>query len=247
VEASKADILMKFVDKKRDSVWAESTLDVLKSDPFLQDFEPITEYSDYSNFFEVKSFNYTMKLAPHDDNVGRMSHPRAPSTAAHEAADEFSRWRSATGDAYKKIRFPIEFDNFSFTRTIDGASPLFFNACCNQDSFHSATLVKRVATGGIGGIERVAMGYLRFDFLDVMLTNLDWDDGDLVTESCTFICKAMRIRYRQQRADGSFRDAPAWDPLSFRPSGGFAGAMGGGVEAVWDQKKDGQANGGGGV
>lgn len=249
MDSNKADILMKFVDKKRQPVWAESTLDVLKTDAFLKDFDPASEYADYSNFFEVKSFNYTMKLNPHDDAVSKLSNPRATSSVVHEAADEFSRWRSAKGDEYKKIKFPLAFDNFSFSRVIDGASPLFFGACCNQDSFHSATLVKRVSVGGVSGTERVAMGYLRFDFLDVMITSLDWDDGDLVTESCNFICKAMRVRYRQQQFDGSFRDPATWDPLSFRLDGGrsFGSAMAGGLEAVWDQKKDGQANGGGGM
>jgi type VI protein secretion system component Hcp len=232
VNDSKADIVMMFVDKNGDSVWAESTLDVLKSDPFMKDFEPITDYNDYSNFFEVKSFNFTIKLNPRDEGVGALSQTRNQSQSVHAVADQYSRWRSALNDDYKKIRFPIEFDEFSFTRVIDGASPRFFSACCNQDSFKSAALVKRVPMGTHSSATWQSMGYLRFDFRDVMLTNVDWDDGDLVTESCTFICKAMRVRYRQQDADGRFLDAPL---------PGAAG--GGGLEAVWDQKKDGQSNG----
>ena len=71
-----------------------------------------------------------------------------------------------------------------------------------------------------GGIDRMSVGYLRIDFRDVLLTGLAWDDGDMVTERITFICKAMRLRYKPQRADGSLA-SPAPD-------------------AVWDQMKDGQ-------
>ncbi len=46
------------------------------------------------------------------------------------------------------------------------------------------------------------MGFLRFDFRDVLMTGIDWDDGDLVSESCTFICRAMRVRYKQQSVTG---------------------------------------------
>jgi len=240
VEDAKSDIVMMFIDKKGQPVWAESTLDVLKTDAFMKDFERITDYNHYSNFFEVKSFNFTMKLKPHDEAVSALSKPASQSHSVHAVADQFSRWRSAQNDEYKKIRFPIEFDEFSFSRVIDGASPAFFHGCCNQDSFKSAALVKRVAMGGRGGVARQSMGFLRFDFRDILLTNIDWDDGDLVTENCTFICKAMRVRYRQQHADGGFQASSSLGALG-------AGTGIGGLEAVWDQKKDGQSNHNGGA
>ncbi len=222
---SKSDVVMKFVMKGSNPVWAESTLDVLKSDPFMEGFTAVSDYDDYSNFFEVTSFNFTIQVKPQDQGVGALSRqgvgPAAAAAPAGAAQDQFSRWRSATRDEYKKIRFPIEFDTFTFTRMIDGASPSFFSACCNQESFESAALVKRVASGLRGGAARESVGFLRIDFRDVLLTGLAWDDGDMITERCTFICKAMRVRYRQQQPDSGLLPA---------------------TEAVWDQQKDGQAN-----
>jgi len=241
VDDSKSDIVMMFVDNSGAAVLAESTLDVLKGDPFMAAasisgkkvpaFEAITDYNDYSNFFEVKSFNFNIKLNPRDDAQSKLS-GATKSSGAHVVADQFSSWRSASNEDFKRIPLPVDFDNFTFTRVIDGASPRFFDACCNQVSFQSAALVKRVAVGGgAGNAVQRSVGFIRFDFRDVMLTSVDWDDGDLVTESCTFICKAMKVRYRQQRASGKFDDESASG--SGKPGGQ---AHAGGLEANWDQK-----------
>jgi type VI protein secretion system component Hcp len=229
MDESRSDIVMRFVMKGGGPVWAESTLDVLKEDPLMHGFKPISSYDDYSNFFEVTSFSFAVAVKPKEEGVGALSRGTGTHGAnggnAPAAQDQFSRWRSATEEEYRKIRFPLEFDTFTFTRVIDGASPTFFSACCNQESFESAALVKRVASGVRGGTSRESFGYLRLDFKDVLFTGISWDDGDLVTERCTFICKAMRVRYRQQKADSSLLPA---------------------IETVWDQQKDGRADAAGG-
>ena len=218
---------MMFTNKDNSPVLAESTLGVLKGDPLMENFESIKRYSDYSNFFEVTDFSFSVALKPQDEGVGALSQHASQANSgggggrAPAANDQFSRWRSAKNDEYKKIRFPIEFDVFNFERVIDGASPLFFSACCNQESFKSAVLVKRVSTGLHGGGERQSEGFLRLEFRDVFLTGIDWDDGDLVKEKITFICKAMRMRYRQQT---------------------MAGGFGAEIETIWDQDKDGTSN-----
>ena len=97
----------------------------------------------------------------------------------------------------------MEFNAFSFTRLLDAASMPFFNCCCNSVSFKSAALVKRLSVGVVGDNRMRPMGFLRFDFRDVLLTGVNWDDGDLVSESCTFICRAMRVRYKQQDVKGT--------------------------------------------
>ena len=224
-DETKSDIVMKFVMKGGGSVWAESTLGVLKADPFMDGFSAVTDYDDYSNFFEIKTFSFSVAVKPQDEGVGALSKAGQPAGGgggpAQAAHDQFSRWRSATRDEFQKIKFPIEFDTFTFERIIDGASPGFFSACCNQESFESAALVKRISSGVRGGTDRMSFGYLRIDFRDVLLTGLAWDDGDMVTERITFICKAMRVRYRQQQADSSLLPA---------------------TEAIWDQQKDGQSS-----
>ncbi len=209
-----ADIVMKFVYKDNSPVLSESTLDALDSDEMMKDFKPITDYNDYSNFFEVTSFNFTAALRPRDQGVGAFNQQQAATGRAPAATDQFFLWRSAGDPEYKSITFPSVIDSFSFTRVIDGASPIFFGACCNQVSFRSAALVRRFGSGLGGGAQRQSAGFLRMDFKDVLLISVNWSDGALVTESCTFICKAMRLRYRQQNPDSSLLPSieAFWNP-----------------------------------
>lgn len=223
--SSKSDMVMMFIDRSGSPVWAESTLSVLTSDKLMDGFIAAPTLADYSGFFEISSFNFALQLSPQDQGTSKLSQAaQSASGSAPAVQDQFSAWRSASPDQVASMRFPLDFDSFSFSRVIDGASPIFFAACCNQESFLSAALVKRVAVGSVSGSDQQSMGYLRLDFRDVLLTSINWDDGDLVTESCSFICKAMRIRYAPQSPSGA--------PL---PT----------VEVNWDQKKDGSASAGG--
>ena len=201
------DIAMLFVLKDGSAVMAESTLNKVPNDPLMLDFQPITDYNDYSNFFEVTEFSFSLAVKAAEENVGAMSRPGAVSSQLHaqsSSADAaFDRWRSASEAEYRKINFPLSFDTFSFSRVIDGASPTFFQSCARQESFKSAALIKRVSGGLTGAKVRHAQAFMRFDFRDVMLKSLSWDDGDLVTERCSFTCKEFDFRYRQQNPDGS--------------------------------------------
>lgn len=231
-DQTKAELMMRFVLKPTATqaggdVYAESASDIVPDDPFMEGFQA-ADYDDYSNFFDVQSFDFSMAVKPQDDGVGALSNAgRGNGAHGHGgvpvAHDQFSRWRSATEHEYSKIKFPIEFDSFSFTRVIDGASPIFFSACVNQNSFRSATLVKRIASVRTSDGQRLSLGYLRFEFHDVLLTSFAWTDGDLVTETCSFICKKMTIKYRRQRPDSSL--ASPIQPIE------------------WDQKKNGEAGG----
>ncbi len=230
-DAPKYDLIMKFVLKVPGSgspgqagraVYAESALDVTKGDKLMDGFDAAS-YDFYSNFFEVTNFDFSVAVKPQDDSVGAMSQA-GPVTAgpAPAAKDQFSRWRSAKEDEYMNIKkYPIDFDTFSFSRTIDSASPIFFQNCCNQESFFSASLVKRVAATDSVKNMSAPRAYLRFDFADVLLTSFSWSDGDLVTESCTFICKKLTIRYARQKQDNTLLEP---------------------MQVEWDQKKNGEAS-----
>jgi len=88
---------------------------------------------------------------------------------------------------------------------IDSASVTLFEACCGSQTFKSAVFVKRLATGGSNpgqGYGNPGRAFLRIDFEDVMVTSLNWDDGDMLSESCEFICRGFKFQYRRQQADG---------------------------------------------
>lgn len=198
------DLVMKFTLDGQ-PVWAECTLDVASGDTFMSDFSKPTEYDNYSNFFEVDSFTMSMSLDGDDKSTGTLqqSTSRPNSNNANPASGQFARWRSATNSEYKDIHYPLTFDKFTFERVIDHASPIFFQCCCTSKTFDSAVLVKRVSQGQVGGTVRPALGYVRIEFTKVLITGIGWDDGDVVKESCEFICQKMRINYRKQKSQGT--------------------------------------------
>ncbi len=193
MEQSATDLVMKF-SLNGQAVWAESMLDVPPSDRLMKDFRPAADAKKYSNFFEVSSFDMGLALKEADNPVANGKE------AAPAKKTAFARWRSAAPNEYKSIFYPLEFESFSFSRIVDAASPIFFQACCTSQSFDSAVLVKRLSQGG--GKDRPTMAYLRIEFTKVLITGLSWDDGELVKEKCDFICQGMKLTYKQQGADG---------------------------------------------
>ncbi len=208
VDTPKTDTVMKF-EFQGTPVFSECTLEVTKGDTLMDGFKAAQPgvASSYSNFFEVHDFDFEMSLKEGDTKEVMTD------TGA------FARWRSAATSEYKDIKYPLEFDKFTFKRTIDRASPIFFKACCDSTSFDSATLVKRLSQGG----DRPVMGIMRIDFYTVLLTGLDWSDGELIQESCDFICQKMKITLRSQTVDGTISSAKEyvmnWDPDTDRSLG----------------------------
>lgn len=240
-DQSPYDMAMKFVGKGGGTVWAESTLVKDPADELMKDFKPAESLDAYSNFFEVTTFDFGMSVEPDDGEgggggkgagKGRIPPPggrqpgyspsagllmtgpagRGDAAPGTGSSDAFHRWRSATEEEAKKMNFQLHFESFTFTRIVDGASPSFFQNCANQVSFESAALVKRVSRGTLGG-QRLPLAFMRFDFTNVMLKKVSWEDGELVTENCEFVCEKMTFKYRQQKSDGDLK--PVADVAKF--------------------------------
>jgi hypothetical protein len=73
--------------------------------------------------------------------------------------------------------------------------------------FDSAVLVKRLSQGEVGGKSLPSVGYLRIEFFKVHITDINWEDGELVKENCTFKCERMKVIYRKQDDSGRLQ---AW-------------------------------------
>jgi type VI protein secretion system component Hcp len=229
MEQNTTDQVMRFVLKGRD-VWAECVLQIAPNDILMNDFTRDPDYDCYTNFFEVTNFDFSvaMKDTSESTNVIGNQHTHTlgsnparnhqPLQQKSSANKTFARWRSATTNQVKDLAkyYPLEFDQFNFKRVIDRASPTFFKSCCDSTSFDKAVLVKRLSQGDLGGSMKPSIAYLRIEFTEVLITGVSWDDGDLVTESCEFICRGMTITYRQQAPSGSLSsmDKDAWGSTS---------------------------------
>jgi type VI protein secretion system component Hcp len=210
VDQAKTDLVMLF-RLDNGPVLAECALEVAPGDPLMPDFAKNTGYDRYSNFFEVTSFSMSLRLKEEDKSANVLGTPQR--TAGHDAhqpkargTQEFARWRSASQSEYKDIVYPLEFGACNFSRVIDSASPIFFEGCCTSRTFDKAVLVKRIAVGDPDdptSTDRPSLGYLRLEFTDVLITGVNWTDGDLVTEQCDFICRGLTVQYRQQSFPGN--------------------------------------------
>jgi type VI protein secretion system component Hcp len=107
---------------------------------------------------------------------------------------QFQAWRAGGSAGY-----PISVQPITFTRGIDRTSTVFLHHCIKSESFDSASLVKRKASGGnISGEP-----YLRLDFSSVLITNVSWSNDEPVQETVQFISRAITVRYRPQLPDGT--------------------------------------------
>ena len=119
-----------------------------------------------------------------------------PTAGAAEAVHE-------TGKNDTPDMQPIE-----FTRLMDSASTLLMGALIGCTTLPSISIIKRKAAGTANGGE----AYLRLDFSEVLLTDLDWkESSDVVEETGKFIYRKLKISYRPQSQDGSLKPAVTAD------------------------------------
>ncbi len=149
-----------------------------------------------------------MSVKPKDDTVGGQGKLEQKATTRNGIPIDqgsFRAFRIAGRDELKSkaLTFPVEFNSVKITRVIEASSPLLFYACVNNLTFSSASLVKRVSASTKSDKTSRPLGFLRFDFTEVLITSISWSDGDLVDESFDFICKRMDIAYYQQQSDGA--------------------------------------------
>ena len=190
----------------------------LSNDALMESFEE-------GYFFEVEAFDFGVGVNDGEGSSGSGSHGGGgggskKTNALHGSGDEkqgssrgseavksskprFSRFLYppvvSPGQKKPDLNYDIDVHPFSFTRQMDMASPIFFEHCASVTPFARATLVKRKFTGNLGFHE----SYLRIVFTDVLLTAVEWDDGDFIKEKCSFVYRQIDVAYRPQKPDGT--------------------------------------------
>lgn len=189
------------------------------TDPLMLDFEP-------GYYFEVDSFDFGVSVLDSDDaessgleegsgergnNDNYIGGPRRGAAADQKGGGkrgkpakrrrQFKKFIDMpTGRVGDDLDFSIDIDAVKFTRQMDKASPIFFKHCVKKKPFKQVTLVKRKMTGNRGFHET----FLRMDFFAVLLTKVEWDDGDeYVKETCQFIFRKVHVQYKPQAEHGA--------------------------------------------
>ncbi len=144
--------------------------------------------------FEITNFKFAIQTTKPDAAAagkpapgagpGRAAAPQHPTAAAP----------AKKGEAQSCPVQPITFE-----RPIDAASAALLKHCVDCDTLYGAVVVKRKPAGGSAAGEV----YLRMEFIGILFTNIQWANGDIVTESCTFITRSVNVKYRPQLPDGS--------------------------------------------
>jgi type VI protein secretion system component Hcp len=169
---------------------------------------------DYYNgqFCEVKEFSFGVTLDDKDaatDKVNTTSNAGAPAAgggllagiqaqkakmdAANAPTTKFARWKSATPEQIKSMPpYMPDMQEFSITRLYDKASPILFEKCCNSVSIESISIVKRKLIGA-----NMLRGFLRFDFTEVLVTHVEWQNAEVMKESFKFAFRFMKVKYRR--------------------------------------------------
>ena len=208
------DILMRMMVTESTPLYAECQTEVTTDeDDFVFDY-----YN--GQFFELTDFTFGMNLddkSPSDTgsgggggitpanllaakarlrplggpSAGSIAPPPPPAQAASQG--RFQSWKSATAAEITSMPpYEVKMDEFSVTRLYDMASPVLFEKCCNSDTFVSASIVKRKLIGA-----EMLRGFLRIDFDDVMITHVDWQNGENVKETLKFAFRKMTVQYRK--------------------------------------------------
>ncbi len=92
---------------------------------------------------------------------------------------------------------------FSFKKQIDLASTTLIANCFKPTMFQSATIIKRKDTGGDGSGTAVGnLTYVRFDFLQPLITSVELSVEEVVRQSVKFVCRQVTITYAAQQMSG---------------------------------------------
>ncbi len=197
------DLLMTFLQLNGSPVPGECMAEIDTSDKLMmKGFTP-------GAFCELQEFGLGLTLNDSeqtDNSLNQASTQRSGSTAptapvaASGASTKFAKWRSAKSDKeLEDLNYSADMDPFEITRIMDKGSPILFQNCCNTVSFKSAALVKRKVTGKSNALQ----AFLRFEFYDVLIISLDWDNDKGIKEKCKFIYRSMDVTYRRQKHGGS--------------------------------------------
>ncbi len=93
----------------------------------------------------------------------------------------------------EKNAYPSDVEPVSITKRMDISSPTLFDCCRSSFKFTSATVLKRKPVG-----KDALYGFLRLDFYDVMLIDLNWDDDEVTKESFKFVCRKAVVTYSME-------------------------------------------------
>ncbi len=97
-----------------------------------------------------------------------------------------------------------KFEPFRVTKNIDSASPNLFYTCCVGGHYKELNLFVRRAGGTPS---QSGQTYLQIGFKLVMVSNIQWSNGEVPTETISFDYGALQFKYTAQKQTGGLGEA----------------------------------------
>ncbi len=198
-----SEVFMRLLDKDGKPILAECRTEVTSDGDDLID--------DYLNgeFFAVDDFKIGVNVEDEDassdagtaggsgkqDGANKSDKKKVPKA-------KFGKWKSATPEEIKAMKFQLKLDDLSITRRYDRASPVLFQKCAISEVLRSASVVKRKVVG-----EDMLQTFLRYDFKDLLVSHINFADAEVIKETIQFVFREIKVTYKPQNADGSLGDA----------------------------------------
>lgn len=118
--------------------------------------------------------------------------------------DDISVWDETNGFGYG-----CDLEEVTISRKVDCMSLELLELCGKQQAIDYIIVVRRKPVGTSRGGSTSNSGpkefkaYLRYKFSEVLLTGVEWEDGEVVKEKVKFIYRTIETKYKPQQDDGS--------------------------------------------
>jgi len=213
------DILMKIEISKGKHIEAECTAvieanpkvgakDVLANSFTMQSLEGGRK----TNYFAVDEFTFPLALIDVDDEEDEdrrrqrrqgedIEELKAMVKAGADGKGmrprrkpEFTTFMTG-GSGGRKRSYPADLEQVTITKRFDVSSLTLFKHCRDSKTLFGASIIKRRPIG-----DQSLRTYLRIDFEDVLITDLSWEDDDIVREQFKFVCRKAEVTYCMEGA-----------------------------------------------
>ncbi|HKM64968.1 MAG TPA: type VI secretion system tube protein Hcp [Acidisphaera sp.] len=196
------DILMKLEITEGNCVDAECSA-VIEASPTLGVKDALADGFEHQslvggaqvNYFAIDDFTFPVGLKPDSepDKLAEALNKHLASQGKDKVPtkSEFTRFMEGGHAGISgKQSYPANLDQMSIIKKLDVSSTGIFRLCKESKTLFGASILKRKAIGGDS-----LRGYLRIDFFEVLITDLGWDNADVVKEDFKFVCRKATVRY----------------------------------------------------
>ena len=112
----------------------------------------------------------------------------------------FERFMNQGRSATRAKSYSANMEPIELTKRMDASSLTLFKACINSTTLDSAVLIKRRGSGA-----EELRSYLRIEFVQLLITDFNWDEDDVVKEKIKFVCREVKVKYSIENDDGTLK------------------------------------------